>query len=155
VVRALARERTGDEPMFLALDKQRPYTYSCLRADMKHYLGRAGLDDSNTPHGLRVEGYNLSRDGNGIMEVGSAKATPGMPAFGSLRCLASPKVCWVFCHLSRRELSSARGCVATLSSTLLQHFWTRTPVSPTMALQRRSRTANRTCCQMASGRSGE
>ena len=66
VVRALARERTGDEPMFLALDKQRPYTYSCLRADMKHYLGRAGLDDSNTPHGLRVEGYNLSRDGNGI-----------------------------------------------------------------------------------------
>ena len=85
VVRALARERTGDEPMFLALDKQRPYTYSCLRADMKHYLGRAGLDDSHTPPGLRFEGYPLSLDRNGlafpVSPVGSfTHAPPRSPA---------------------------------------------------------------------------
>ena len=64
-VRALGKSRSPDEPMFLAADKERPYTYSCLMTDFRHWLGRVGGDVKLGPHGLRVLGYNLSLRGNG------------------------------------------------------------------------------------------
>lgn len=59
--RAIGRERADDEPMFLALDKSRAYTYSCLSSDFKHYVASVGGKASLGPHGLRVLGYNLSK----------------------------------------------------------------------------------------------
>jgi hypothetical protein len=51
--------------MFLARDQTREYTYTCLMTDLRAHQGRLGLDTRNTPHGLRVLGYNLSKSGNG------------------------------------------------------------------------------------------
>jgi hypothetical protein len=64
-VRALGRPRASDEPMFLARDKSRPYTYTCLLADLHARQVKLSLDISNTPHCLRVLGYNLSKKANG------------------------------------------------------------------------------------------
>ena len=65
-VRALARDRRPDDPMFWARDRTRPYTYRCLLADFKAALERVGGDGSLGPHGMRVLGYNLSKRGNGV-----------------------------------------------------------------------------------------
>lgn len=65
-VKALGRSRTPDEPMFLARDASRAYTYRCLRSDLRHWLERTGGDTALGPHGLRVLGYNLSKLGNGV-----------------------------------------------------------------------------------------
>jgi hypothetical protein len=66
-VRSVGRTRDPLEPMFMAKDMRRPYTYACLRADLHNGLVDAGHDPSGYgPHGIRVEGYNLSKDGNGI-----------------------------------------------------------------------------------------
>ena len=59
--RLVGRARDKDEPMFLAMDKSRAYTYSCLMADFKFYVARVDGDVSLGPHGIRVLGYNLSR----------------------------------------------------------------------------------------------
>ena len=66
LVRSLGRERAATEPMFLARDRARPYTYSCLRADLYNRLVKLGLDTTLTPHPIRVLGYNLSKRGNGV-----------------------------------------------------------------------------------------
>ena len=65
-VRALARDRLPDDPMFWARDRTRAYTYRCLLADFKAALARVDGDVSLGPHGLRVLGYNLSKRGNGV-----------------------------------------------------------------------------------------
>lgn len=65
-VRSLGRQRQPSDPMFLARDRSRPYTYSCLRADLYNRLERLGLDTTLTPHCIRVLGYNLSKRGNGV-----------------------------------------------------------------------------------------
>ena len=60
------RRREMDEPFFVAKDKKRPYTYGCAMMDLHSYF-----ELLNVPkpwpglHGIRVEGNNLSRDGNG------------------------------------------------------------------------------------------
>ena len=59
-VRLLARVRHDDEPMFLARDQTRPYTYGALSSDFKAHVDRAGGRPDHMPHGLRVLGYNLS-----------------------------------------------------------------------------------------------
>ena len=64
-VQAVGRQRDGSEPMFLARDGVREYTYTCLRADLHERQVALGLDTSYTPHGIRVLGYNLSKAGNG------------------------------------------------------------------------------------------
>ena len=64
-VRTLGRTRKGDEPMFLARDQRREYTYPCLMSDLHARQEHLGLDTRNTPHGLRVLGYNLSKSSNG------------------------------------------------------------------------------------------
>lgn len=61
----VGRERAADEPMFLARDRVRPYTYGCFRTDLHKWLGVVGADTTLGPHGLRVLGYNLSNAGNG------------------------------------------------------------------------------------------
>lgn len=64
--RALGRGRSPDEPMFLAKDKVRSYTYACFMADFRGWLEAVGGDVTLGPHGIRVLGYNLSKEGNGI-----------------------------------------------------------------------------------------
>ena len=64
-VRAIGREREREEPMFLNRDQKRPYTYPCLLADLHARQTALGLDTEDTPHGIRVLGYNLSKAGNG------------------------------------------------------------------------------------------
>ena len=64
--RLLGKERGPEEPMFLARDKIRPYTYGCLMADFREALVSVGADPKLGPHGLRVLGYNLSKHGNGV-----------------------------------------------------------------------------------------
>ena len=49
----------------MARDRTRPYTYSAGMSDFKSLLGRVSEDTNFGHHGLRVEGYNLSVDGNG------------------------------------------------------------------------------------------
>ena len=61
----LGREREPDEPMFLARDQVRCYTYSCLTSDFIRHRDNAG-GAKGTVHGVRVLGYNRSRRGNGI-----------------------------------------------------------------------------------------
>ena len=65
-VQLVGRQREDSEPLFLARDKARPYTYRCLLDDLHTRLERVGADTSLKPHGWRVEGYNRSKDGNGL-----------------------------------------------------------------------------------------
>ena len=65
-VRAVGRARAPSESMFLARDKSRCYTYSCLSADFKRACDTVGCSLKLGPHGLRVLGYNLSKLGNGV-----------------------------------------------------------------------------------------
>ena len=65
-VRALGRAREQEESMFLARDRTRAYTYRCLLADLRSWLGHVGADTTLGAHGLRVLGYNLSKRGNGV-----------------------------------------------------------------------------------------
>ena len=62
----IGREREGAEPMFLARDKVRAYTYRCLLNDLRVHLARVDADVSLSPHGWRVEGYNRSKNANGL-----------------------------------------------------------------------------------------
>ena len=63
----LGRVRQPDEPMFLARDTVRPYTYSALLADFTTWVrGTPGASRKLAPHGLRVLGYNLSKHANGV-----------------------------------------------------------------------------------------
>ena len=64
-VQAVGRVRDKDESMFLDRDGARPYTYSCLLTDFKRVCTEVGCTIPLGPHGLRVLGYNLSKDGNG------------------------------------------------------------------------------------------
>ena len=64
--RMMGRAREPEESMFFASDGRRPYTYRALMADMRLRLAAVGADPSLGPHGLRVEGYNCSREGNGL-----------------------------------------------------------------------------------------
>ena len=64
-VRAVGRERGPGESFFLSEDATRPYTYACLMSDLHRMQGLLGLA-RGTPHGLRVEGYNRSKAGNGL-----------------------------------------------------------------------------------------
>ena len=65
-VQLIGRERDGAEPMFLARDKVRAYTYRCLLNDLRVHLARVDADVSLSPHGWRVEGYNRSKNANGL-----------------------------------------------------------------------------------------
>ena len=65
-VRAVGRKRPPSDCMFLARDKVRCYTYSCLTADFKRLCDEVGCSQKLGPHGLRVLGYNLSKLGNGV-----------------------------------------------------------------------------------------
>ena len=63
----LGKVRKPDEPMFLARDTVRPYTYSALLADFTTWVrGTEGASSRLAPHGLRVLGYNLSKCANGL-----------------------------------------------------------------------------------------
>jgi hypothetical protein len=52
-------------PFFMARDRTRPYTYTAAMSDLKTMLLRVGSDDQFGLHGLRVEGYNNSKEENG------------------------------------------------------------------------------------------
>ena len=45
-------------PLFLAKDKQRPYTYRCAMSDLHRMLDVVGCTERYGLHGLRVLGYN-------------------------------------------------------------------------------------------------
>ena len=60
-VRAVGRSRDDDEPMFLAKDGVRYYTYSCLQSDFKAHVASVGGKATLGPHGIRVLGYNLAK----------------------------------------------------------------------------------------------
>jgi hypothetical protein len=64
-VKAVGRSRERDESMFLNKDRSRCYTYSCLLTDFKASCELVNCTIRLGPHGLRVLGYNLSRDANG------------------------------------------------------------------------------------------
>ena len=66
MVLALGRARLPDEPMFLAKDKKRSYTYACFMTDFRGWLEAVNGDVTLGPHGIRVLGYNLSKAGNGV-----------------------------------------------------------------------------------------
>ena len=63
--RLMNREREPAEAMFFARDGVRPYTYRALKEDLRRHLTEVGDDPSLGPHGIRVEGYNCSKDANG------------------------------------------------------------------------------------------
>lgn len=65
-VQLVGRERSAAEPMFLAADGVRPYTYRAFSGEFKDACVRNGGSERDAPHGLRVLGYNLSKLGNGI-----------------------------------------------------------------------------------------
>ena len=65
-VQLVGRERSPNEPMFLAADGVRPYTYRALSSEFKAACVSHGGSDRDAPHGLRVLGYNLSKHGNGV-----------------------------------------------------------------------------------------
>ena len=50
--------RDPASPFFMARDRQRPYTYTAAKSDLKVFLLRVGTDAEYGLHGLRVEGYN-------------------------------------------------------------------------------------------------
>ena len=58
------REPTA--PFFLDKDMRRPYTYTTANKDLKTVLARVTDDLDFGFHGARVEGYNLSKQGNGV-----------------------------------------------------------------------------------------
>ena len=60
----LGRERAPTEPMFLARDGVRPYTYGCISTDFQTRRDAVG-GTRGTLHGLCVLGYNRSRQANG------------------------------------------------------------------------------------------
>ena len=60
-----SKEERTEQSMFRARDKVRPYTYEALRVDLKSRLVALGIDDTYTPHGIRVEAYNNSKRANG------------------------------------------------------------------------------------------
>ena len=55
-------------PMFLDPDQRRPFLYSKLRAQFRAAQLAAGVleDELSGPHGLRVEGYNKTKNGLGL-----------------------------------------------------------------------------------------
>ena len=57
--------RDPASPFFMARDRRRPYTYTAAMADLKTMLLRVGTDAAYGLHGLRVEGYNCSKEENG------------------------------------------------------------------------------------------
>ena len=57
--------REPSSPFFTARDRVRPYTYSAASADLKSSLGRVSTDTDFGLHGLRVTGYNKSKEANG------------------------------------------------------------------------------------------
>ena len=57
--------RDPSSPFFTARDRVRPYTYSAASADLKSSLGRVSTDTDFGLHGLRVTGYNKSKEANG------------------------------------------------------------------------------------------
>jgi hypothetical protein len=64
--RLMGRAREPDEAMFFARDGRRPYTYRALMEDLRGHLEAVGADPTLGPHGIRVEGYNCSKQGNGV-----------------------------------------------------------------------------------------
>jgi hypothetical protein len=64
--RLMGRAREPEESMFFARDGRRPYTYRALMEDLREHLSAVGGDTSLGPHGLRVAGYNCSKQGNGV-----------------------------------------------------------------------------------------
>ena len=61
----LGRKRIDSEPMFLARDRERSYTYTAAMSDLRDHLRAVGGDVALGLHGLRVLGYNLSKSANG------------------------------------------------------------------------------------------
>jgi len=60
-------ERAPTDPMFLAADRKRPYTYTAAMTDLKKGLTEVSPDDTDFGiHGIRVEGYNNSKNANGL-----------------------------------------------------------------------------------------
>jgi hypothetical protein len=57
--------RAPTDPMFMAKDRVRPYTYACASADTKMLIGKVQEDTDYGVHGFRVGGYNASMRGNG------------------------------------------------------------------------------------------
>ena len=64
-VQLLARVRGVEEPMFLAADGVRPYTYSAFSSDFSAACLAHGGSQEDKPHGIRVAGYFASKRANG------------------------------------------------------------------------------------------
>ena len=65
-VRALARARRPSDPMFVAKDRVRAYTYGCISADFHAALLSVGVTQKYGLHGFRVAGYNLCKAALGV-----------------------------------------------------------------------------------------
>ena len=61
----VGRTRDPDESMFLSRDQVRPYIYPAYMADFRRQLAAVGADIRLGPHGLRVRGYNDSKNAVG------------------------------------------------------------------------------------------
>ena len=62
-------KRAADEPLFTDKNMERAYTYSCACADIAHFFALAMPDEEvfcTGIHSIRVLGYNLSKEGNGL-----------------------------------------------------------------------------------------
>ena len=66
LLRCWGRQRAKDEPMFLARDRVRAYTYPAAMSDLETMLARVGCAERYGLHTLRVSGYNWSKRGNGV-----------------------------------------------------------------------------------------
>ena len=64
-VQLVGRSRTPDEPMFLAADGVRPYTYAALNSELTSACVAHGGTPEDKAHGLRVAGYFASKRANG------------------------------------------------------------------------------------------
>ena len=57
--------RSATDPFFLAQDMKRPYTYTAAMSDLHFFLAMVSEDIAFGIHGLRVLGYNLSKQAVG------------------------------------------------------------------------------------------
>jgi hypothetical protein len=64
-VQLLGRTRAPVEPMFLAEDGVRPYTYAAFSSELTSACVAHGGSAQDKPHGLRVAGYFASKRANG------------------------------------------------------------------------------------------
>ena len=123
-VQLLGRERGLEEPMFLAADGVRPYTYSAFSGEFSSACVAHGGAPEDKPHGILVAGYFASKRANGesltVAHGGWSEHSDGHSRYdrfqhsdvlGTSVSSRHKSVCWygLITPLSARAIARARG----------------------------------------------